>query len=723
MWLVSGATGPMAHTPNRDGDWHPLVAHLQGVADLARRFGDPLGLGELAYWAGLWHDVGKASCIFQDYLTACADGDSTAPLRFRDRDHKRAGMSLAAAHSSIRIAFAIDGHHGGLPALAHLRGRFPKPGEFDDVIAAVSALMDGRLLPPGPLTLTELSRGEEEMRVRFLASCLVDADFLDTEGHFDPEAGGMRASTVLSALQANFDQAMTRLRAEAPDTAVNRARAAYFDHVVSRAAASTTGLYRMSGPTGVGKTLAGLAAAMAHAGVNGQHRVVVALPYMTVTEQTADVYRRVLGSEAAVVEHHSGVSEERDTMWRRLAAENWDAPAVVTTVVQLFESLFDRRPSKIRKLHNLAGAVVVIDEAQTIPAGILEPVVDALDWLVCHAGTSIVLMTATQPAFDLIGPFRNRHIVDWGTADVPGFAGRVRWKIEPQPVPVETLAADLGSQPASLAIVNTVADAVALSRALDPYDPTHLYLSTRLCREHRRSALHEIFERLRAERACRVVATQLVEAGIDLDFPHVVRVLGPLPSLAQAAGRCNRNGRLPEGEIRVLELVGGTLPPGEYRIGTQQTAAASARFGDAFDPEDPRVLRVWFEAMYRSASLDVHEVNVARRGLDFPETARRFRVIDNGGVTVVVPWGSREARVRVEDITTRIASGGVLARADWRFLSGYTVDLRHSVFRQATSLGLLQVIEENVLARWIGTYDDRLGVVIDQATELEAMQW
>lgn len=711
----------VAHTPNPSGTWHLLADHLTSVAQLARTFGEPLGLGEAAYWSGLWHDVGKASCTFQDYLTACAAGDPTARYRFSSRDHKRAGVSLAVDHSCMAAAFAIDGHHSGIPALSQLRERFPAPHEFDEVIKSVGAVVE-KLEPSGPITLPHLPRRDEEMRVRFLASCLVDADFLDTERHLNPGVGKHRASVPLPSLQAQFDLAMRQLHVDATDTEVNRARAAYFDRVVAAASASPPGLYRLSGPTGVGKTLAGLGAAIAHAGVNGLDRVVVALPYMTVTEQTADVYRRFLGSEA-VVEHHSGVSEAQDTLWRRLAAENWDAPAIVTTVVQLLESLFDRRPARLRKLHNLAKAVVIIDEAQTIPAGILEPVVDALAWLVHHAGATVVLMTATQPAFDLVKPLHGWPMPDWGSVDIGVFSGRVRWTIEPEPIEVEALAAEIGHGGSSLCIVNTVADSVALSRALESHDPDHLYLSTRLCREHRRVVLAEIIARLAAGRACRVVATQLVEAGIDLDFPEVIRVLGPLPSLAQAAGRCNRNGRLAVGEVRIIELAGGGLPPGEYKIGTQQTAAVAARFGGYFDPEDPRVLRAWFEALYRSAPLDTYEVNPQRWNLDFPETAKRFRVIDNDGVTVVVRWGSDGDQARVETTTDRVVNGMALSRSDWRFLSGFTVELRHSVFHGARSLGLVQELEEGVLARWIPTYDPRLGVVVNRASELDALQW
>ena len=717
--LVTDRANLMAHTPNEGGAWHPLAEHLMSVASMAREFGEPLGLGEAAYWTGLWHDVGKASCTFQDYLTACASGDPAPRTRFAQRDHKRAGVSLASASGCMAAAFAIDGHHGGIPALAQLRERLPGPGEFDDVIAAVGVVLKP-LRPKAPLSLPGLPRRDEELRVRFLASCLVDADFLDTEEHFTRARSNERGGADLSDLQAPFDEAIRELRERSDATTLNKARALYFDHVVSRARSCGTGMYRMTGRTGVGKTLAGLGAALAHAGANGQRRVVVALPYMTVTEQTAEVYRKALGRPGAVLEHQSSVSEHSDTLWRRLAAENWDAPVVVTTVVQLFESMFSHTPARLRKLHRLASSVIVLDEAQTVPAGVLEPVAEALHWLVRYAGATVVLMTATQPAFDLIGPLREMEMVDWGDLDVGPAFDRVRWRFDEGPVGAETLAAELAEEGSCLCIANTVDDAEKVSEALESLDPSHLYLSTRLCREHRRAVLEEVNERLGSGRTCRLVSTQLVEAGLDLDFPRVVRVSGPLPSLAQAAGRCNRNGLRDFGEVRVVKLADGKLPPGEYRVGTQETAAVMEVFGAEFQPERPEVLRKWFELVYDAFTLDAHDVNVARTSLDFPLVAERFRLIDPR-LTAIVAWGTSDQRAMVEEVTDRLARRAKLARSDWRFLSGFTVELLPSAFQGANRAGSLQVLDKG-LGRWLAPYHERLGVVLGRQSE-EVFQW
>jgi CRISPR-associated endonuclease/helicase Cas3 len=711
----------MAHTPNEIGVWHPLVEHLTTVASMARQFGEPLGLGEVAYWTGLWHDVGKASCTFQEYLRACACGDPAVRTRFAHRDHKRAGVSLAKTSGRIEAAFAIDGHHGGIPALAQLRERLPGPDEFDDVIATVGALLHpSSLHPANPLSLPRLPRRDEELRVRFLASCLVDADFLDTERHFTKARSNKREAIAFSELQAPFNKAIADLRARSEATAVNKARVLYFDHVVSRARSCAPGLYRMTGATGVGKTLAGLGAALAHAKQHNQRRVVVALPYMTVTEQTADVYRNALGGPNTVLEHHSGVSEQSDTLWRRLAAENWDAPVVVTTVVQLFESLFSRTPARLRKLHRLASSVIVLDEAQTIPAGVLEPVAEALNWLVRYAGCTVVLMTATQPAFDLVGPLQEVDMPDWGDFDVGSAFNRVHWRVDKDPIGAETLAAQLAEEESCLCIANTVDDATRVSEALERLDPTHLYLSTRLCREHRRAVMKEVNARLASGRPCRLVSTQLVEAGVDLDFPRVVRISGPLPSLAQAAGRCNRNGLRDFGEVRVVKLVDGRLPPGEYRVGAQETAAVMEAFGAEFHPERPDVLRKWFELVYDAVTLDAHGVNVARTSLDFPLVAERFQLVDRR-LTVIVPWGTSQQRGKVEEVTDRLARRTRLARSDWRFLSGFTVELLPAAFLGANRAGSLQALEEG-LGRWLAPYHEKLGVVLERQSE-EVFQW
>lgn len=596
---MDDAAGPpvlAAHTPNAEGRWHSLGEHLLGTASKAAEFGRAIGLADAAWWAGLWHDVGKGStCVFQPFLRLAATDAALADKRYprSQRGHKAVGARLAIDAGCPGAAFAVDGHHGGLRSLPDIRAlRASTPNE-PDLVERVAIEVGRSLRPDTPIPWPTDGRDPlaEEMTIRFLASCLVDADFLDTEAHFNGDVD-RAADSFATVAQSIRDGVAFR----APAAPIDAARNAYRDHVRRRARESKPGVYRMTGRTGVGKTLTGLTAAIDHALANSQRRVVIAVPYTTVTEQVADAIRaHIPAFPHAVLEHHSAIEEGKDNTWRRLAAENWDAPVVVTTTVQLFESLFSRTPSRMRKLHRLASSVIILDEAQTLPALCLEPIIDALDWLVRYAGATVVLQTATQPAFDLVGPLNGRDLPDWGDIDLGPVFDRVTWHHHGE-LDHEAVAAHLSASTRSvLCVVNTVRDALSLSDRV----PGSLCLSTRLCPDHRRRELDRIRSALNGGGPVRVVATQMVEAGIDLDFPEVWRAEAPLTSLAQAAGRCNRNARLDgKGTMATFELAGGSLPPGEYRIGTQFSRDARQQFVGAFNPEDVAVLRWWFEQLY-----------------------------------------------------------------------------------------------------------------------------
>lgn len=569
-----------------------------------------------------------------------------------------------------------------------------------------------------------------EMFTRFLASCLVDADFLDTEAHFVGDAGrvapslGDLADPTRGRILARFDSELGRMAA---------ARTTYRRHVVDRASNCAPGVYRLSGPTGVGKTIAGFAAALEHAQRNHQQRVIIAVPYTTVTEQVADVLRDLVGDDSGVLEHHSGVADGNDSWWRRLAAQNWDAPVVVTTTVQLFESLFSNRPSAIRKLHNLANSVVLLDEAQCLPTSCLAPIVSALDWLVRCAGTTVVLQTATQPAFDLIDQWHGREFVDWGNVDLGDVFERVRWR-HLEPLSHEELGAHLsGSARSVLCVVNTVADAHRVGLTVDGA----ISLTTRLCPDHRRAVLKRVRSGLEAGLTLRVVATQMVEAGVDLDFPAVWRAEGPLPSIAQAGGRCNRNARMDGlGDGVTFELEGGKLPPGDYSTATTYTSAARRHFGAAFHPEATGVLRWWYEALYGHGhgpgpvvfDRDQKPVQAARRKLDFPETDQRFWMIDPQ-VPVIVPWGERGDRDHVDDLVAKLRARVPVDRDGLRFLSKFTVALAVGTARRLAERGLIDPVESQpngtgvLLGRWLGTYDDTFGLITDDDHTTGAHQW
>ncbi|HUZ84767.1 MAG TPA: CRISPR-associated endonuclease Cas3'', partial [Gaiellales bacterium] len=724
--VAGGQRWVYAHSPGPDGRWQPLVEHLRNVAELARAFAEPFGAGELCYRLGLWHDLGKFDPAFQRYLADCVDhpgGHQRGP------DHKAAGSRLAAEHAGP-LALAIQGHHGGLHAAAELA---PWLAERSTGPAVVAALAVARrqipdVDPPEPVSLPagiEHDRAAAELFVRLAFSALVDADRLDTERHFRPEAADRRGSDrSIAELWARFldrQQAFVAARAAAAASdVVRQARDAIYRACLD-AAPQPPGLFRLTVPTGGGKTRSGMAFALRHALEHGQRRVIVAVPFITITEQTAEVYRGLLehpsDARPAVLEHHSGVDAPDDpdgdfhstAEWRRLAAENWDAPVIVTTTVQLFESLFGNGTSRSRKLHRLAGSVIILDEAQALPAFLLTPILDALRHLCAHFGTTVVLSTATQPAFDAIPAFDipAREIVP-DPARYFAALRRVRyeWRTDPALTWAE-VAALMADEAQALAVANTKQDALDLLDVLD--DPDALHLSTLLCGAHRREVVETIRRRLAAGEPCRVVSTQVVEAGVDLDFPVVLRAYGPLDGIIQAAGRCNREGRLAAGRVIVFRPAEGHLPSGAaYRAGTGVTGALLGR-GD-LDPDDPAVSARYFRQLFTAISTDRERIQALRERLDFPEVAARFQMIEPSESVAVTGYGSAQERAEVQDILAQLSAGTPNARRLLRRLQPYLVSLPTYQAERYRSQGLIEPVMPG-LGEWHGEYHETRGIV------------
>ena len=384
--------------------------------------------------------------------------------------------------------------------------------------------------------------------VRMVFSCLVDADFLDTEQFMNPEQSAERPtwpSDVLTRMEACLDAHMTKLKSGS--TPVNVERCKVREDCLA-AAVQRPGLFSLTVPTGGGKTLSSLAFALRHAQRHGLRRVVYVVPFTTITEQIAEQFRHVmqpLGDGDPVVEHHSNLDAGSETTASRLATENWDAPLVVTTAVQFYDSLFAARPSRCRKLHNLAKAVIVLDEAQTLPVDYLDPCLRVLRELTANYGSTAVLCTATQPAVQRrddfgIGLDGVREIVP----DPPRLYARLK-RVDVEHLGQRndaSLAEDIMAHEQVLCIVNTRRHARTLSEAIGDRDHQHFHLSALMCPQHRTTVLTEIKTTLTAKQPCRVISTQLIECGVDIDFPIVYRSLAGVDSIAQAAGRCNRNG-------------------------------------------------------------------------------------------------------------------------------------------------------------------------------------
>jgi len=675
-------------------DWEPLAEHLRRTAERAALFAADLGLEKLAYVTGLFHDLGKYNPDFQRRL----DG---AKIQV---DHSTAGarllLDLTGGVDRVMaelVAYAILGHHAGLPdrktsdhscfaeRIRRFQNRLDSCWQKELAGYELENLMPdwfGRVLTrDNPHHAFDLS-----VIVRMLFSCLVDADYKETERYYaaiegrEVDRNWPLLQDVLPDLRARFDVYMAGLNS---DGEVNRLRREILEHVRGKAGMAP-GLFTLTVPTGGGKTLASLGFALDHAAARGLSRIIYAIPFTSIIDQTAKIFRDVLGEEY-VLEHHSAIEldeaaarkraagdvdwpETRDRL--KLAMEDWAAPIVVTTNVQFFESLFAARTSRARKLHNIAGSVIILDEAQTIPLPLLKPCVRMLDTLARLFRCSIVLCTATQPALgkphfadglDLEGrelapePKRLFHSLRRTHVDRAG------------PMNNDALVAALREAPQGLVIVNSRRHALDLHRqakaeGLDGL----LHLTTRQCAADRREILVKVRERLRAELPCRVIATSLIEAGVDVDFPRVWRAEAGLDQVLQAAGRCNREGRRPvEASIVTVFEAPDYKPPSEIKslIGSAERAIS----GFAGDLQSLEAIERYFREIYWQKGEGLDAGNICKKfqlGLNetdfaFREVANRFRMIESDMQPVVVRWDEKAKEAVNKLGQERILSGKV----------------------------------------------------------------
>lgn len=726
---------PLAHIDEVGLRPHLLHEHLLQVGERARDFAERFGAGEWALLAGRWHDLGKYARGFQRLIREengfevhLEGAEEVGP-----RDHSTAGAlharQVLGKQLGSLLAFAIAGHHAGLPNREKLEERLERKKDLlQHVLSArpPEALLRA-IAPPRPAFLErrnkEAASRALELWMRMLFSALCDADFLDTESFLAPARARLReGAPSLESLRERLAQHLEGLRARAAPTEVNRVRAEVLASCL-QAASRAPGVFSLTVPTGGGKTLASLAFAIHHALSHGLERVVVAIPFTSIIEQSAAVYREALGEEA-VVEHHSALDPVRETARNRVASENWDAPVVVTTTAQLFDSLFANRPGTCRKLHRLARGVLVLDEAQTLPPRLLAPILDVLGSLVRDYGTSVVVCTATQPALGRTVELPDgledvREIVP---AEMRAFERlrrvRVRWPVSTEPTSYEALAGELALEPDVLAIVHRRLDARVLCENLDRSlgDTTTLHLSALMCPRHRGRVLAELKARKARKEPVRLVSTQLVEAGVDVDFPVVYRALGGLDSLAQAAGRCNREGRLEGlGELRVF--LAPTAPPrGVAHTALEVTRGLLAEM-PGLDPFHPDTFRRYFRRLYAARELDAESIQALRAQLRFEDTARSFHLVEDGwSAPVVVPWGEATEHV------ARLERDGP-SRERLRALQGFTVQVEARQREAWLAQGLLRPVADTVLVlgpELAPAYDERFGLVPERVGLLQA---
>jgi len=748
-------------------EWEILSGHAQAVATCAADFAGAFGWGEVLRLAGRLHDIGKISPDFQAYIR----GERTT-----GGDHSSAGARIALDRYGPQLgsllAAIIAGHHAGLADGVELMRRMDSsarlvPGGWETEtgpLPETAALGRPRLPQPGT------TKGfAQTFLVRMLFSALVDADYIATEA-FYARATGKRVErgshTPLLVLKERLDTFMACKRAAADSTPLNRLRSTILDHALAKAALAP-GLFTLTVPTGGGKTLISLSFALDHAVRHGLKRVIYVIPYTSIIEQTAEVFRAALSAEDDILEHHASFDWEAARKGRapddevpaaldklRRAAENWDVPIVVTTAVQFFESLFAARTSRCRKLHNLAESVVVLDEVQTLP--LLMPSLAAIEQLALNYRTSLVLCTATQPALRQIdGALRDGERtlgLDIGAerelAPEPErlYAELKRVRVERRPAPVgdDEIAARFAETSQMLVIANTRRHAAALFNAIAAL-PGAVHLSTLMVPRHRRLVLTYLRARLKAGEPVRLVSTSLIEAGVDIDFPEVWRAASGIDVVAQAAGRCNREGRVKDAAGapmlgRVVVFEPAQMAP--QREIEQRWQAAQPVFERHADPLGLAAVQDYFAELYwrkasggagkafDSAAVAGHPgilKAISESGLAAPfrSIAEAFRMIDEEAEPVVVPWQADANDDEAETLLRRIAAMDRPLATDLRKLQQYTVPIPKKARDEWLARGALVSVHEALGAAILrftdlSLYRPRTGVDLEQRLIREA---
>ena len=700
----------LAHL-TEDGRTQTILEHLKGTASLCSAFAAAFDAEAQGQLAGMAHDIGKYSAAFQRRLHG---GPKV--------DHASAGAFECLKAQQLAAAFAISGHHGGLPDGGG-RGDAAGAGTFWGRINRAS---QGKLedyhawqrefsLPHANIPAFAGKKLDGMFFTRMLLSCLVDADYTDTGAFMDN-------SPYLPASSSSMEELWRRLETYVsgwfpPKGALNMQRCVILEQCMSAGAQYGPGLFTLTVPTGGGKTVASLSFALAQAKARRMKRIVYVIPYTSIIEQTAQAFREILGDEN-VLEFHSGVQFDQqeddasspEAVPLTRSVETWDVPVIVTTAVQFFESLYACQPSKCRKLHNLAQSVLIFDEAQMLPLPYLRPCVWAIAQLVRHYGASAVLCTATQPALDPI--FQEfapeipiREICPMAEAHWESFrrvsfqqAGTLSWM---------DLAARLQQQEQVLCVVNTRRAAREVFHQLS--GPGNFHLSTLMYPAHRRRILDEIRRRLRDGLPCRVVSTSLIEAGVDVDFPAVYRELSGLDSILQAAGRCNREGKRPPEDSIVTIFQGEDPPP---RLFETSIGAGKIVLDHCQDVSSRAAIHTYFSTLLDlkgAEAQDAHHILPLMESEFFPfrTVAERFHLIESPTTTVYLPL--EEGAGLVE-----LLRSGQYSRTLYRRLGQYGVSVYPQHLAALEQAGALEHLEDgSVVLRDIGLYTQTTGLTLE----------
>ncbi|ERP31667.1 CRISPR-associated helicase/endonuclease Cas3 [Chitinivibrio alkaliphilus] len=723
----------LAHVrQDESGEWeiHELGEHLAGVAEIAEQCAAPFGLRKVAYLAGITHDFGKASEAFQNKIASQSGYDPEAHVTLHV-DHSTAGAQYLVEKYGKDIgtvlAYLIVGHHGGLPnghdsTNSDLRHRLTK--SLEPYRENLPHMVLPKNLNISDFTPIKNKRGKLQLPflIRMLYSCLVDADFLDTERFMAPEKNKERQVRRASVTELQHQLNQYIRSTFKADSSINAKRMQILEWCRD-AAKRDSGLFSLTVPTGGGKTVSSMAFALDHAVKHNLRRVIYVIPYTSIITQNAEVFRTVFGDEN-VLEHHNNLEPEKETALNRLSSQNWDAPIVVTTNVQFFESFYSNRSSACRKLHNVADSVIIFDEAQMFPPEYLRPSITVIRELVESYGCSAVLCTATQPTLSDTRLLKNdalqnvREIMPEPQKLYNDFK-RVQLSYLEELLNVDDLARRLAQQEQVLAIVNTRKDARNIMESLADTNVEKnecFHLSTMMCPEHRKDILQTVRNRLDDGLPCRVVSTQLIEAGVDVDFPVVYRAVAGIDSIAQAAGRCNRNGKLKQGEVFVFN--GETPPPpGHLRHAAESGKRILKRYTD--DILSIESVSTYFQNFYNKQNsgnkLDKKEImallSAAPDKIQFKDMAEKFRIIEEATQSIIVPYGTDGAEViqELRDWSEKVKycskDAAFLPREMQKRAQRFSVQLRKRMFENLAKDGVLEDLFDDG-QYWILTNND-----------------
>ncbi|WOF16664.1 CRISPR-associated helicase Cas3' [Methanoplanus sp. FWC-SCC4] len=699
-----------AHTTENanKSDWQTLKDHLESVAQISSGFADDFGSGRIAYAGGLLHDIGKYSGEFQNRLEG---------RRIRV-DHSTAGAveakGLYNPSLSRILEYIIAGHHGGI-----LNYGTPESGlecRIKNAVLHDYSAYKYEVEPPDlnsfnpTLVCSPTKPGFTiSFYIRMLYSCLVDADSLDTERFANPEKSALRGKyESFESLFEKFENRMRDISLSCEDTPVNQSRNEIYQEC-RRKAELKPGIFTLSVPTGGGKTLSSMAFALLHLKKYDLKRIFYVIPYTSIIEQNAKVFREIFGS-GNVLEHHSNydpgkegfedVGDFNQEDMLKLSSENWDMPVVVTTNVQFFESLFSNKRSRCRKIHNLSGSVIILDEAQMLPTKYLKPCLSALSELVRNYGSTVVICTATQPK---IGDFLDEDIQPVEIMESPKELYEHFRRVHVNnlgDISDEELSERITGHHQALCVVNTRKHARLLYQRITESeiskdDGSCFHLSAGMCPVHRREQLEKIRSLLKEGKPCRVISTQLIEAGVDVDFPFVYRARTGIDSIAQAAGRCNREGKRDLGEIFVFR---STEDYGKATSWQSRTAEIGEMiFREFEDPLSPEAVSEYFKKLYFNEGdegLDKKKIllslekRVGECAFPFGDVSDDFRIIDENTKDIIIPFddSARKAIKEIQKIGFPENYG--------RKLQGYSVSVYPHEFKALNESNALELIAD-----------------------------